>query len=226
LGLIYCQRGDPELSQDYILSFFDGAIKAYPEDRELIEADYSFAMGLVDIKQENIDAAKARLEGLKSLLSGAKGISSYTRRLFTIKSNYLAAEIVLKEGDSQKAIKFLETLSDETDGIPGLDFATSQINLHLFSLKDFLARAYEQAGDLPRAFAEYEKAVTFDPNSQDRRLINALYHYRLAKLYEKKGAKAKAAARYRRFLELWKDADPGTPEVEDAKARLEALRVR
>jgi cytochrome c-type biogenesis protein CcmH/NrfG len=90
-------------------------------------------------------------------------------------------------------------------------------------LKDVLARAYAQKGELGKAIGEYERLTTFDPKNPERRLIHPLYHYRLAKLYEQKGQKAKAAARYQRFLDLWKDADPGQAEVEDAKKRLAGL---
>jgi serine/threonine protein kinase len=44
--------------------------------------------------------------------------------------------------------------------------------------------------------------------------------YNLAKIYEQMGETAKAFAHYKKFLDLWKDADPGISEFEDAKERL------
>jgi tetratricopeptide (TPR) repeat protein len=75
-------------------------------------------------------------------------------------------------------------------------------------------------GDIDKAIEAYHKLLTFDPKGQDRRMHNPVYHYRLAKLYDAKGLKDNATAEYRRFLELWKDADPGIPELIDAKKRL------
>jgi len=224
LGLIYCEKGDLVLSQKHLQNFLDAATQARPESREYDKVWYNFAMGLVYIKQGDTVSAKMRLERIKSFLPEAKpGIDSMNIWLPDM-SNYLAAEIMLKENSPQKAIEFLETMPLPRYPVLGTSRFETMYNLSF--PRDILARAYEQAGDLARAITEYEKAVTFNPNIPDRRLINPLYYYRLAKLYEKKGDKAKAAARYRRFLDLWKDADPGTPEVEDSKVRLEALRVR
>jgi hypothetical protein len=45
----------------------------------------------------------------------------------------------------------------------------------------------------------------------------------LGKIAEQHRDKARARENYGKFLDLWKDADPGLPEVEDAKRGLAAL---
>jgi len=46
--------------------------------------------------------------------------------------------------------------------------------------------------------------------------------YMPGKIHEEQGQKAKAIEHYKKFLALWKDADPGILEV-DAKKRLASL---
>jgi tetratricopeptide (TPR) repeat protein len=64
---------------------------------------------------------------------------------------------------------------------------------------DPLAWAYYKSGDLENARLQW---------------MNYLYahsFYMLGKIYEQKGEKSKARADYQKFLEIWKDADPGLP---------------
>ena len=54
--------------------------------------------------------------------------------------------------------------------------------------------------------------------------MNLYSHFRLGEIYEKLGNRSKAIEHTEKFLEMWKDADPGLPEVDDAKERLEKLQ--
>jgi tetratricopeptide (TPR) repeat protein len=86
-----------------------------------------------------------------------------------------------------------------------------------------LAAAYYESGDLEKAREELERMEAFIPGRTLWGDLYALGYYRLGLIYEKQGVKAKAKENYERFLDLWKAADPGLPEVEDAKKRLAGL---
>ncbi len=83
--------------------------------------------------------------------------------------------------------------------------------------EDCLANAYLELGRLDEAIAEYERILRLNPHYP-------LAQYCLARSYESKGDGERAQAAYRRFLEIWQDADPDIPEVIEAKARLAAAR--
>jgi serine/threonine protein kinase/Tfp pilus assembly protein PilF len=48
-------------------------------------------------------------------------------------------------------------------------------------------------------------------------------HYWLGVAYQEQGKNAKAIAEYRKFLDIWKDADFNSPEIKDAKAQITKL---
>jgi tetratricopeptide (TPR) repeat protein len=87
-----------------------------------------------------------------------------------------------------------------------------------------LARAYYRSGDLDKAREEYERITNLTRGRQSRGDIYARSFYMLGKIHEQQGKKSKAKKNYEKFLDLWKDADPGLPEVEDARKRLAGLK--
>ena len=54
--------------------------------------------------------------------------------------------------------------------------------------------------------------------------IYAKSFYMQGKIYEELGNERKALENYEKFLDLWKNADPGIPEIDDARLRIDALQ--
>jgi len=216
---------------------FDGAVRAFseyqkdtkqamPQPDRIGAIEEELWPALLEWKQGQIEAAKQRLEHIRLLYSelpddrGEVGMQ--------LEKNYriLQAEVWLSEGKTAEAINFLE--KEFVLHIPLFYPAYARLFAwYNFPLdQDVSARAYQKMGNLDKAIEEYRKLVTFDPTSHDRRLHNPVYHYRLAKVYEQKGVKEEAKREYARYLELWKDADTGIPELVDAKKRLAQLQGR
>jgi tetratricopeptide (TPR) repeat protein len=87
-----------------------------------------------------------------------------------------------------------------------------------------MASANYQLGELDEAgngFQEITQLTTTRLSTGD---LFARSFYMLGKIYEQQGDTAKAIEHYEKFLDLWKDADPGIAEVDDARKRLAGLR--
>jgi len=125
---------------------------------------------------------------------------------------YAAGCIELVRGNARKAAEYFEKTTD-----PVSDFREQFM----------LARAYLEAAQLPEAVAEFEQLLAgFTSQSAIRNIWNVKAHYYLALAYEKSNWYDKAIKQYETFLDIWRDADPGIPEIEDAKVRLAGLKSR
>jgi serine/threonine protein kinase/Tfp pilus assembly protein PilF len=117
------------------------------------------------------------------------------------------------KGNTNTAINYLEKADKE---------ALSP----LFHVRVSLGQAYLESGKIGEAVALLEKALSrYDDYRVGVPIQAVKAYYLLGLAYEKSGWKAKAIEKYGEFLDIWKNADPGMPEVEDAKERLKKLRV-
>jgi eukaryotic-like serine/threonine-protein kinase len=85
--------------------------------------------------------------------------------------------------------------------------------------RDLSARIKIARGDLAGAIQIYRSFLTPDIGSKFTSLLEPRDVLALARLLDKSGDTAGARAQYRRFLDLWKHADPGQPELAEARRK-------
>jgi tetratricopeptide (TPR) repeat protein len=91
---------------------------------------------------------------------------------------------------------------------------------------ELLAIAYNRSGDIDKSEEIFRQIGQLTTGRLYFGDIYVKSFYKLGKIYEQKGWAGKAIEHYEKFLDLWKDADPGLAEVEDAKKRLSSLQSK
>jgi tetratricopeptide (TPR) repeat protein len=221
-AFFYYDRGEYDKGRRLFQEYFVFTKGNDPPVAGITECYLELFLAFCDVKQGRLGSARQRHEKASLLWAQTKADTpswaAQAQRVGTI----VRAEILLAEGKAGEAIAVMEKELVLT--IPRINNRPLYTQHNMPIEQDVLARAYRKTGNTGKAIETYLKLLTFDPASQDRRMRIPLYHYRLARLYEEKGEKAKATGQYRIFLDLWKDADSGLPEVEDAGKRLAKLK--
>ena len=199
-------------------SLFDAALEIDSLQAPYFRAHREFLLALIDLKDQQIDFARAKLDTMVSLL---KEIDPQRKKSLKQYYEYLQAEILLEGGFIEEAIEVATEI--EPEEIPMMNII-SMIGYNLAFPRNIVARTHLENGDMQSAINAYEELVTFDPESRDRQLVRPKYHYELAKLYEENGMIDKAIAQYELFLEIWKNAEKNLPELIDAKIRLSKIK--
>ena len=203
LAYIHVQTDNPE-----------GALRECEEARESAIQASAFSLrnqrtamwrkGLAQIANHSLAKAQKTANELKEFIE--TGTRKYEIRLYY----HLMGRIELENGNYSKATDLIQQ---------ALSLAPDREEFI-----DSLALAYYKAGDLVRAQEEYKKLISRTPGGIWYADLYSKAFYMLGKICEEQEAADKAIEHYKKFLELWKEADPGITEVENARSRLAGLK--
>jgi len=202
-ALSYVERilGNYDRALELLNKIWNSAVEdeSYSAQRSVL-----FDMGLTYLEMKSIDEAQKTADRLKEMTKQSmnkKLIRSYY---------YLMGMIELNKNNFSKAIEFFKKT---------LPLLSATSSYHLL-LADSTGLAYYKAGDLENARQEYENVISLTSGRQGSGDLYAKSFYMLGKIYEQQKNRGKAIENYQKFLDLWKNADPGIAEVEDARKRL------
>lgn len=200
-GMIYEQRGH-----------LDAALR----EIELTKLDYP---KLFDPYSKLFSTVNyARLLALNKRFGEAERVAEDLRKQMggnmTVMTDYwwTMGNIEMAKGNWESAVTDLERAIHHSDSE--------------FVCRASLGFAYLQAGQASEAIPLLERALSNYMYQRTLFPVQAVKaYYYLGMAYEQTGRNEDAIKQYEEFLDIWKDADPGIKEIDDAKARLAKLKV-
>ncbi|MFC2156863.1 protein kinase [Acidobacteriota bacterium] len=206
---VYLKSGDPDKALNKCDSVWSSAIKKedLSQQRRILHLK-----GLAHLEKNAVVEAQRTAEELRILVE--EGFRKKHIRYY----HHLLGTIEFIKGNVPEAVEYFEQTLANT---PSQEFVGNNESAIFL---ESLAYAYFKLNDLEKAQEQYEKIISLTLDRIYYGDIFAKSFYMLGKIYEQQGWPGKAIENYDKFLVLWKDADPGFPEVDDAKKRLAGLK--
>ena len=166
--------------------------------------------GIAEVQRENLEGARAHLDAQSKI---------YRPQLDGDVWMYhtLQGEISLAAGDLAAAEAAFLAGEPELKMYFNMSQSTWNVYLNNLTFRDGLGRVKKAQGDLPGAIRIYRKLNTPDIGNKYTAMVEPRFILETARLLDETGDKEGARAEYQRFLELWKDADEGLPELKEAR---------
>ncbi|MFB0564705.1 MAG: protein kinase [Candidatus Aminicenantaceae bacterium] len=209
LGYAHLKSGSPESA----LKEFEDSLRGYVEAESFgAQRFVRYLEGVGYLEMNSIEQAQKAAAELKKFIE--EGMNRKAIRHY----HHLMGRIELKKESFTKAV---ENFKKAISLLPFQRNPTS--DYHALFIEP-LALAYYKQGELEKARYECERIISLTLGRLGYGDIYAKSFYMLGKIYEQQDSTGKAIEHYQKFLDLWKDADPGIAEVKDAKKRLAGLK--
>jgi len=209
LGYAHLKSGNPEMA----LKAFEDALSGYVEAESMGgQRLVLYLKGVAYLEMNSIEQAQKAAAELKELIE--EGMNRKAIRYY----HHLIGRIELQKENFANAVENFQK------AISLLSFQNHLTGDKHALFIEPLALAFYKQGELEKAREEYERIISLTSGRLGFGDIYAKSFYMLGKIYEQKDWEGKSIEQHERFLDLWKDADPGIPEVEDAKKRLVELK--
>ncbi len=211
LAYFYFRTGRPEEGLKKFDMLLEDARKVESIVREVL---FLYGKGFGFLQMKTVAEASKIAEDIRILAQ-----TSLNKKLIRYHLHLLGL-IELEKKNYSQAVGYLTRVVDSLYS-PEENFP----QIHAWFISS-LAKAHYEAGNFAKAQQEYEKVTSLHLARLRVGDLYALSLYMQGKTAEKLGQKAKAIECYQKFLDLWKDADSGLPEVDDARKRLAELSDR
>jgi tetratricopeptide (TPR) repeat protein len=209
IAYIYYKKGDLDKAAEECRNALDSTL----ENRSVRGRIPALHLqGLVALEMSNLNEAQIIADKIK------KEVDNWLNPKLMRYYYHLMGHIFLEKNNIGDAIAYFEKAAE----FLSWQYDPEGKYIHAL-LYESLALAFYKAKDYESARRWYEKIVDLTSCRIYDGDIYVKSFFMMGKIYEQKGQKKKAIEHFEKFLTLWKDADPGLPEVEDAKLRLIAL---